>query len=104
MMGMISKSKTAHDSESYEYFVYTFQRCDKKHQDKWQLQENFPTAREALTTARELFESGAFCRVEVKEKYTDSANGLLSDTTLKIFERKRPMSMQRFLSMIGVEA
>ena len=102
MMASISQSKATR--ESYEYIVYTFQRCDKKQQDKWQLQECFENEREALYAAKNLFDSGQFCRVEVKEKYTDSLHGHISDTTLKVFQRKAGLSMQRFLSLIGVEA
>ena len=100
MMAIISQPNAMR--ESYEYVVYTFQRCDKKHQEKWQLQDSFDDQHEALSVARSLFESGAFCRVEVKEKYTNIAVGHISDTTLKVFERKK-MPMKKFLTMIGVE-
>ena len=100
-MAIISQSDSIR--ESYEYVVYTFQRCDKKQQEKWQLQDSFDDQREALTVARNLFESGAFCRVEVKEKYTNIAVGHISDTTLKVFERRNRMPMKKFLTLIGVE-
>ena len=100
-MAIISQSNAIR--ESYEYVVYTFQRCDQKQQEKWQLQESFDEEREALTVAKNLFESGAFCRVEVKEKYTNIAVGHISDTTLKVFEHKSKMPMKRFLTLIGVE-
>ena len=101
MMAIISQSDSIR--ESYEYVVYTFQRCDKKQQEKWQLQDSFDDQREALTVARNLFESGAFCRVEVKEKYTNIAVGHISDTTLKVFEHRSRMPMKKFLTLIGVE-
>ena len=101
MMAIISQSDSIR--ESYEYVVYTFQRCDKKQQEKWQLQDSFDDQREALTVAKNLFESGAFCRVEVKEKYTNIAVGHISDTTLKVFERRNRMPMKKFLTLIGVE-
>lgn len=101
---MATNSQARVTRESYEYIVYTFQRCNKKHQDKWQLQESFENEREAMFVAKNLFDSGQFCRVEVKEKYTDSLHGHISDTTLKIFERKSGMSFQKFLTLIGVEA
>lgn len=101
MMAIISQSNAIR--ESYEYVVYTFQRCDQKQQEKWQLQECFDDQREALTVAKNLFDSGEFCRVEVKEKYTNIAVGHISDTTLKVFERKSKMPMKRFLTLLGVE-
>jgi hypothetical protein len=106
-MGMTHQSQTqsTHQSprEIYEYTVYTFQRCDKKNHDKWQLQDSFTTSREALEAAHGLFESGQFCRVEVKEKYTNIAVGHISDVTIKVYERKSKMPMQKFLTLIGVE-
>lgn len=101
MMAVTSQTNTIR--ESYEYVVYTFQRCDKKQQEKWQLQDSFEDQQEALSVARNLFDSGAFCRVEVKEKYTNIAVGHISDTTLKVFEQRNRMPMKRFLTLIGVE-
>lgn len=88
--------------ESFEYVVYTFQRTSRN-QEKWQLSESFDSAQAALDAAKGLYESGQFTRVEVKEKYTNIAVGKISDTTIKVFERKSNMPMKKFLTLIGVE-
>ncbi len=91
----ISQTAVARDSSNnkaanIEYTIYTFQRCsDKaKAQERWQKQDTLADMGAAMTRAESLFDSGDFCKVEIKQKYMDHRNNRVVDTTLKVLERK----------------
>lgn len=79
-----------------EYTVYTFQRGEgnAKSLERWQKQDSFAALPGAIERAEGLYNSGSFCKVEVKQKYTDPKNNRVIDMTLKTYEikKKRPIS------------
>lgn len=82
-----------------EYTIYTFQRDARaKSQgsggaERWQKQDSTADMAHAMERAEALFSSGSFCKVEIKQKYTDPKNNRVVDTTLKILERKEKRSI-----------
>ncbi|MGZ9108415.1 MAG: hypothetical protein ACXW4B_06295 [Micavibrio sp.] len=72
-----------------EYTIYTFQReAGVKSQARWHKQDTLCDMNLALEKAGSLFDSGDFCKVEIKQKYTDPKNQRVIDTTVKVLERK----------------
>jgi hypothetical protein len=96
MMGM-TQSAAMHDSKkaNIEYTVYTFQRGEgnAKSLERWQKQAMFNDLPSATKKAEELYNSGDFCKVEIKQKYTDSKNQRVIDITLKTYEKKEKRSL-----------
>ena len=104
----ISQTAIARDSSkaaNIEYTIYTFQHCSKKAKERWQKQDSVPDMETALRRAESLFDSGDFCRVEIKQKYMDYRNNRVVDTTLKTLQRKgkKPLSagMMAALAALG---
>lgn len=95
-MGM-TQTQTARESSkaaNIEYTVYTFQRdSGAKGQERWQKQNSTSDMSQAMQQAESLFASGSFCKVEIKQKYTDPKNNRVVDMTLKIFEGKVKRSL-----------
>jgi hypothetical protein len=95
-MGM-SQTQAARESSkaaNIEYTVYTFQRDSAaKGQERWQKQNATSDMAQAMQQAESLFASGNFCKVEIKQKYTDPKNNRVVDMTLKIFEGKVKRSL-----------
>lgn len=71
-----------------EYTIYTYQQCGTKSQERWQKQDTVTDMAVAVQKAETFFDSGDFCKVEIKQKYMDSRNNRVVDTTLKVFERR----------------
>lgn len=81
-------------SANIEYTIYTFQQDSRaKNQERWQKQNSTADLTQAMAQAESLFSSGSYCKVEIKQKYTDPKNNRIVDTTLKIFERKKKRSL-----------
>lgn len=92
----LSQTAIARDSSkaaNIEYTIYTFQHCSKKAKERWHKQDSVADMETALQRAENLFDSGDFCRVEIKQKYMDYRNNRVVDTTLKVLERKRKRTL-----------
>lgn len=84
----ITQPSGARDSQSgVEYTIYTFQDCAGG-SEKWQRQDSVSDMKLAMEKARDFFGTGQYCRVEIKQKYTDSKTNRIVDSTLKVFQRK----------------
>ena len=71
-----------------EYSVYTFQKSGGASGDKWNKHDSFGDMTKAVEQAEKLFSTDQYCRVEIKQKYTDPKNNRCVDMTLKTYERK----------------
>lgn len=87
-----------------EYTIYTFQReAGVKSQARWHKQDTLNDMDLALDLAGSLFDSGDFCKVEIKQKYTDPKSQRVIDTTLKVLERKTGKTIGTgFLALMAV--
>ncbi len=103
---------------SIEYIIYTFQHasspgqqdhCASQRPDyqpqRWQKQDSTPDLAYAVAYAQDLFSSGDFCKVEIKQKYTDPVTKQIADKTVKVFrrqdKRKSAVVMTAGLAMLG---
>lgn len=90
-MGLTQQTISTHDSITAEYAIYTFQRTGGENRglERWQKHDTAHLLPEAIKKAQSLYESGQYCKVEIKQKQANQR----TDTTLKTFEDrpKRPL-------------
>lgn len=73
--------------QGIEYSVYTFEKTkNPADQNKWHKQGSQSDMAKALIFAEQLFDSGQYSKVEVKQKYFDKKQDRNVDITLKIYE------------------
>lgn len=86
-----------------EYTIYTFQACEKG-KEKWERQDPLYDMAEAVSKAEALFADPQYCKVEIKQKFTDPKKGRAVDMTFKTFERKvkRPLSTGVAIALCGI--
>jgi hypothetical protein len=90
-MGMAQMTMLRDSSKTTgtEYTIYPVQHeAGTKSQARWHTQDTLCDIDLALQKAGSLFDSGSYCKVEIKQKYTDPKNHRIIDTTLKVLERK----------------
>lgn len=99
---MPQQTRTIHDSRTAEYTIYTFQRSGTgdRGPERWHRQETLNALPDAIKIAKALYESGQYCKVEIKQKYTDPKCNQLVDTTLKIFQKKKKPSFKTGIAAI----
>lgn len=88
-----------------EYTVYTFQRGEgnAKSLERWQKQATFTDLPGATEKAEALYDTGDFCKVEIKQKYVDPKNNRVIDMTLKTYESKVKRSIGH-IALTGMAA
>ncbi len=88
----MAQSAAMHDARkaNIEYTVYTFQRGEgnAKSLERWQKQDSFSDISSAVEKAESLYNTGSYCKVEIKQKYVDPKNNRVIDATLKTYESK----------------
>lgn len=86
-----------------EYTIYTFQQdSGAKCQARWHRHDTLCDLERALEKAGSLFDSGDFCKVEIKQKHTDPKTSRVVDTTLKVLERKSAKNIRtRLLALMA---
>lgn len=93
-MAQTAMMRDSSKAANTEYTIYTFQLdADVKTQTRWQKQDTLGDLERALEKAGSLFDSGDFCKVEIKQKYTDPKNQRVIDMTVKVLERKTGTSI-----------
>jgi hypothetical protein len=101
-MGMAQQTASTRDSTAIEYTIYTFQRKEGENRgpERWHKQDTLRVLPDAMKKAETLYESGQYCKVEVKQKYTDPKSKQIIDMTLKIFQRRKKRSLWAVVAMI----
>jgi hypothetical protein len=81
-----------------EYTIYTFQHDPEQDNNPthWQKHETLPEMDKALTVARSLFDSGRYCRIEVKRRSFDHRARRSTHTTLKTYGKRRRLKLGLF--------
>jgi len=76
--------------QGIEYSIYTFDvpESGQNGQNKWEKRDIKTEISDAIATAKKLFKSGKYGKVEVKQKYFDKKKDRNIDVTLKIFEAR----------------
>lgn len=95
-MGMTQSAAMQNSAKAnIEYTIYTFQKdaAKPKSAESWQKQETLSDMAQAMKKAEALYGSGKYCKVEIKQKYTDPKNNRVIDTTLKTYARKEKKSL-----------
>jgi len=92
-------ANTAQDADaSIEYTIYTFDRPGGgKAADQWEKHGTDSDMQGALKLAEQLFASGKYQKVEVKQKYFDKKKNRNIDITLRVFESEPQKSINIFL-------
>lgn len=81
-------------SQGIEYTIYTFdQSAGGKSANKWQKRDTKSEMSAAITVAEDLFKTGKFKKVEIKQKYFDKKKNRDIDMTLKVYEGRGPISV-----------
>lgn len=83
-------STALRDSANIEYSVYTFQKSGGASGDRWKKHDSFFDMSRAVAQAETLFATRDYCRVEIKQKYTDPKTRQCVDMTLKTYGRNCP--------------
>ncbi|HIF25789.1 MAG TPA: hypothetical protein EYG18_02305 [Micavibrio sp.] len=79
--------------QGIEFSVYTFEKTKSAaDQGKWQMQGTQTQMADALKAAEQLFDTGQYSKVEVKQKYFDKKQNRNIDTTLKVFQEIKQKS------------
>ena len=102
-MGMTQTAVTR--DSSIEYTIYTFQRSKDKNTgpERWQKQDTVSDMNQAVQKAEAFFSSGDYCKVEIKQKYTDPKNNRVIDMTLKTLTHRKKMTFGTGM-MVGMAA
>lgn len=85
---MRDSAKKSAPPGAIEYSVYSFQKSGGASGDRWKKHDSFSDMTKAVEQAETLFATDEYCRVEIKQKYTDPKNNRCVDMTLKTYERK----------------
>lgn len=101
----ITQTVNARDSaknSSIEYTIYTFQDCDKPSSgsEKWQRQDSLTDMTLAVKKAESLFKTGDYCKVEIKQKFSDLKNNRVIDTTFKVYKRQSKKSLSTRMAVM----
>jgi hypothetical protein len=107
----IPHSTATHDSaisHLEDYTIYTFKNCAHG-SEKWNRDETTQDIAQAIARARGLFDSGAFCKVEIRKTAYDPKTGQMADRCFKIFRRPAPIQSKIkragvFCTLVGVIA
>ena len=85
---MAEKTAQTDPDSGIEYTIYTFDhpKPNEKGRIKWQKNEMLTEMGKALKQAEELFASGKYKKVEVKQKYFETKTNRNVDMTLRVFE------------------
>ncbi len=88
--------------QGIEYTIYTFDYPDKgkTSDNKWEKQGTLHEMKEALDKAEELYKSGEYHKIEVKQKYFDKKKNRNIDMTLKILEKKKKREITALMVMV----
>lgn len=72
---------------STEYTIYTYQRENdgESGPQRWQKQNTFMNAQDALRRAEAFYNTGQYCKVEIKHKTVDLNNNAVADGVLKVY-------------------
>ncbi len=99
---MPQQTRTIHDSRTAEYTIYTFQRSGTGDTgpERWHRQETLNALPDAIKTAKALYESGQYCKVEIKQKYIDPRRNQLADTTFRTFQKKKKQPFKTGITSI----
>lgn len=85
-----------------EYTIYTYQRGDKDAGlQRWQRQNSFTNAHDALRRAEAFYNTGLYCKVEIKHKTTDLDNNAISDGILKVYGECKKTLPKAVLAMLA---
>ncbi len=95
-MGNLARIATqAADSE---YTIYTFEMGagNSRRHKSWTKRDTKKEMTDALTVAENIFRTGKYGKVEVKQKYFDRRKNRKVDVTLKVFEEKNEKEIDVF--------
>ncbi len=99
--GIIGMSQT-NPLQGIEYTIYTFAKTDAGDQknNKWEKHDSQGDMQQVLVKAEELFESGDYQKVEVKQKYFDKKKNRNIDMTLRVFEFEKKREISAFMILV----
>ena len=85
-----SQASTTAKDANMEFTIYTFQRGEGKEKSlqRWHKLETHKSMNDAVSKADQLYATGKFSKIEIKQKYVDPKKGRVIDVTLKTYQTK----------------